>query len=319
MAKINVVIDYSHINWVLGGLFREVIQADPKSYSRMIVISPIRSRYVFMSLIRVYFLIPKKNIILFSSLTPFENFLKLKPFSKSKKIVWFTHSEEKPTNRVISKLNQASIILCQSNREKNNLKNLGVNVPIIPFMGAIDPSRFKLAPLKGSKIVIVGTAANRKNPHIILALAEKYPELNFKIIGKNWSNDTSLFRALFNFKNIEYIEIKGPVRSSDFDYCSHYLMVSTIEGGPISLIEAVASGLIPICTNTGIVEEFLELIGYENQIIQSPVSLDEIIVKYKNKYTKSQIESATRIAKSFTITRLSKIFKYQALTENEFN
>jgi len=319
MAKINVVIDYSHINWVLGGLFREVIQADPKNYSRMIVISPIRSRYVFMSLIRVYFLIPKKNIILFSSLTPFENFLKLKPFSKSKKIVWFTHSEEKPTNRVISKLNQASIILCQSNREKNNLKNLGVNVPIIPSMGAIDPSRFKLAPLKGSKIVIVGTAANRKNPHIILALAEKYPELNFKIIGKNWSNDTSLFRALFNFKNIEYIEIKGPVRSSDFDYCSHYLMVSTIEGGPISLIEAVASGLIPICTNTGIVEEFLELIGYENQIIQSPVSLDEIIVKYKNKYTKSQIESATRIAKSFTITRLSKIIKYQALTENEFN
>lgn len=319
MAKISVVMDYSHINWVLGGLFREVIQTDPKSYSREITISPLRSRYVFISFIRVYFLIPKNNVIVFSSLTPFENFLKLKPFSKNKKIVWFTHSEKKPTNRVISTLNQVSIILCQSNKEKNNLKSLGVNVPIIPFIGAIDPSRFKLAPLKGSKIAIVGTAANRKNPHIILALAEKYPELNFKIIGKSWSNDTNLFNSLLNYKNIEYTEVKGAVRSSDFDYCSHYLMVSTIEGGPISLLEAVASGLIPICTNTGIVEEFFAQIGYENQIIQSPVSLDEIIVKYKKKYTKSQVEKATKIAKSFTITRLSKIIKSQALTGNEFN
>jgi hypothetical protein len=91
-------------------------------------------------------------------------------------------------------------------------------------------------------------------------------------------------------------------------------MISSIEGGPISLIEAVASGLIPICTNTGIVEEFLDLVNYKDQIISSPTNFSDIITKYNYKYHQSQIDYSIKIAKQFSILRLSEIITSQAFS-----
>jgi glycosyltransferase involved in cell wall biosynthesis len=314
MPQINVVMDRSHASWVLGGLAREVVEAKPENYARNIIISKVRSKYLLISFFRIYFNIPRNNILVFMSITPFENFLKLRPFCKNKKIVWFTHSEIEPSDKLISTLNKADTVLCQSKKGKNELIELGVRVPIIPFMGAIDPSRFDARPLKGSKIAVIGTAANRKNPDKIILLAKKYPQISFQIIGKNWSQQTNIFNSLKLMKNVKYIEMHEHIKSSDLNNCSHYLMISSIEGGPISLIEAVASGLIPICTNTGIVEEFLDLVNYKDQIISSPTNFSDIITKYNYKYHQSQIDYSIKIAKQFSILRLSEIITSQAFS-----
>ncbi len=44
-------------------------------------------------------------------------------------------------------------------------------------------------------------------------------------------------------------------------------MLSEVEGGPMPLLESLAAGLIPICSNTGFVWDLLAPLGLETQIV----------------------------------------------------
>ena len=103
--------------------------------------------------------------------------------------------------------------------------------------------------------------------------------------------------------NVEYCELNRRIHGDDLKDCSHHLILSEVEGGPISLIESVASGLVPICTRTGIAEEFLSECGYVAQLLDSPLDFNSIKIKLNNKYSDSQKIYAARIAKRYSISR----------------
>ena len=312
MKKIQILIDPSHKNWILGGMFSEVAESSPDFFLSPKIVLKIRNFKSPIVFLRVIKLIAQKRTLFFSSITPLENFLKFAPFNSNKKILWFTHQFGEISEKSISLLNKVDLIFVHSTQEKVFLRNNGVMCPIIPLIGAIKPELFSKPNLTGHKIAFIGSPTKRKNVDIFLKFVGENPQFQFKVLGRNWKKH-EIWAASANLKNLEYIEIEKQITCDDLTDCSHHLILSSKEGGPISLIESVASGLIPITTRTGIAEEFLSECGYLNQIIDSPVDFDEIKIKLKTLYSDDQRKSAAKKALEYSTSRFSLNLKYEII------
>ncbi len=310
--KVNILIDPSHSNWILGGLFKEVSLTDLDFFNTPKEISRLKSLLVLKSVFNVFVLSYKRSPIIFSSITPYQNFHKLNPFNFSLKFLWLTHFETEPDLKIVSLLNKANIIFVHSESMRLHLQNIGVVSKVIPVIGAIDPELFGNLPVPGNKIAWVGTTASRKNLEMFLEFARRNLDLNFKILGKNWKNHY-IYKEFEKLKNVEYVEITSKVKYQDFHECSHYLMLSKFEGGPISLLEALASGLIPICTPVGIAPELLTKCGYELQLLENHYSADSIRIKYMNPYSLVHRVQVSNFVKTFSIARLSQTFQNEII------
>ena len=95
MRKTEIFIDTGHSNWILGGLVREVSEIDPVFFFKPTAISNIRSKFIFSTIFKVIRVLMRRNPILFSSLTPLENFLKIAKLSINKKAVMFMQALNK--------------------------------------------------------------------------------------------------------------------------------------------------------------------------------------------------------------------------------
>lgn len=314
MKKIQILIDPSHSNWILGGLFNEVAECNANFFLKPKKISNIKSKFIFTTVVNIFKLSFQKNPILFSSVTPLENFLKLSKFNSNLKILWFTHQYGVISNNTISALKTADLIFVHSKQEIDFLRQYNNSSPIIPLIGAIKPELFSRVTRSGKKIAFIGTSAKRKNPDVFLQFAIDNPNLQFKVLGRNWENQ-EIWRICKGLKNIEYIEIQKQINSYDLMDCSHYLMLSSKEGGPISLIESVAAGLIPICTRTGIVEDFLGECGYSDQIIDFPIDFNIIKKKIAIPYSQKQKSFAEKKALEYSISSFTKKLESQIIAK----
>ena len=286
-------------------MFKEIANSDFGFHNNLIEISSLRNKRAISTLLRVVLLTFNKSPLLFTSITPFENFNKLNPWRTNFKAIFYTHSSHKLLQSAINLLNKADIIFCMNSKEKIMLMECGVSTPIHNVFGAIDPHRFFLSPSEGNAISWVGTATMRKNPRIFLDFVKANPQIQFKLLGKNW-HLSSLFEEVHRLKNLEYKEITGALTSDSFDGCSHYLCLSSLEGGPMPLLEAVAAGLIPISTNVGFAAELMTRFGYQKQLIEFPIRFEEIILKYGRLYTTQHIRNAKDLANNYSIDRMSR-------------
>jgi hypothetical protein len=307
MSKTRILIDPAHSGWVLGGLVREIAEERPDFFSPPKIVSNVRSIYLFYSIILVLKLNFLRSPILFSSITPMENFLKFSKFNLNKKILLFTHQDGEFSTKVLSVIHKSDLIFVFSLSDKRKLQELGIKIPIVSFMGAIKTELFQEISASRDKIAFIGTAVERKNPNIFLEFAASHPQNKFKILGKNWDK-SHLWARMNSIKNIEYHEITSSVTSADLQDCSHHLMLSRTEGGPMTLIESVAAGLIPVCSETGIVREFLTEVGYPDQILKDPIEFDDISRKLKLSYSKHMVANAVKIAKQYSIKRMANTF-----------
>jgi glycosyltransferase involved in cell wall biosynthesis len=312
MKKIQILIDPSHKHWILGGMFSEVAESSPDFFLSPKIIPNMRNYKFLMTLPRIIKLIAQKRTLFFSSVTPLENFLKFSLFESNKKILWFTHQFGEISAKSIFILSKVDLIFVHSRQEKEFLQHNGVSCPIIPLIGAIKPELFTKPNFTGHKIAFIGSPTKRKNVDIFLKFVGENPQFQFKVLGKNWKKH-EIWAASTNHKNLEYFEMGKQVTCGDLADCSHHLILSSKEGGPISLIESIASGLIPITTRTGIAEDFLSECGYLNQIIDSPTNFDEIELKLKTLYSDDHRNSAATKALEYSTSRFSSNLKYEII------
>lgn len=310
MKKVAIINDPAHANWILGGLTREISFSIPSFFETPVFVSRVRSKFVFKSLLEVMKLIIKGKPLLFSSLTPLENFFKYYKIKRNPLFLIFTHQSDSFSKRQKKLLQRVDIIFVHSPKDIEIFRNLGLSCRIVPFIGAINPENFSRSVKVGEVIAFIGTPVERKNPKLFLEFTKTNPHTQFRILGKNWRK-SKYWKELISLGNIEYKEINSPICTEDLDGCSHYLMMSSIEGGPIPLLETMAAGLIPIATKTGISVDFLSEIGLADQLIDSPSNFNEIMEKILNQYSESKINSAIQIAKSYSIERFSKILKFE--------
>ena len=78
-------------------------------------------------------------------------------------------------------------------------------------------------------------------------------------------------------------------------------------------MESVAAGLIPVCTRTGIVEDFLTECGYANQIIDFPIDFNVIRNKLAIPYSQTQKSFAAKKALEYSISSFAEKIESQII------
>ena len=305
MPKILQVLDPSHESWVQGGVFKD-LRNSSKVFSKAPVYlgSPFKTQGIFRwawSVLRIVFY----KRILFSSLTPLENYSKVFFLIGyfQQKTLWFTHNELVLTKRQLKAISGCGAILVHSSEAKKNLRKFYTGDTIV-MLAAIDFIRFSTPSKSGDKIVWVGTYSPRKNPEYFLKFVSENLDLNFKIIGKDWPVHV---RSKMNMRNLEYLEISGPLSSSDFDNCDIYLCTSGIEGGPMPLLESIAAGLNPITTDVGFAQDLFEYFRISKEYIYK--DFDDV----RNLIEKIRLERSNNIyidrmkVKSLNFNKLSSL------------
>ena len=309
--RILQVLDPSHKNWVQGGTFKD-LRLNSKIFNENPVYlgAPFRTQQILHWLRSIQKVFSSKYI-LFSSITPLENYYKIARFfpKKRKLAVWFTHQEGRFTALQLRALNSCKVIFVHSSQEKFNLESM-VSSKVEVTLGAIDSSRFSRSPNPGMCILWIGTPNERKNPREFLRLASDNPDLNFRILGKNWIG-THLGDKITRISNIEYYEITRPLESSDLDGCDIYICTSFIEGGPMPLLESIAGNLKVLSRDVGFVQDVFREFGISSDFIYS--EYEEIVPLINRLRRESRTNYGSRI-EIYSFERLGRL-----IAENLFS
>lgn len=303
--RIKQVLDPSHANWVLGGIFSDLrtqsdafepIPAYLSSFPRINRLSPW---------FRIILTLLTERNLLFSSITPLENYLKFVRFLPRKQHIglWFTHQEGSFNSIQEKALRSCDVIFVHSNRDKERLSGV-VSCRIVVVLGAIEPTRFAKNPTRGKRLLWVGTPNERKNPGELIRFAFDNPELDIRILGKGWEG-TPAFDSIESLPNIEYVEILGPLNSSNLDGCDIYLCTSLIEGKPMPLLESTAGNLKVISRDVGFVRDVFSKLGISEQFIYS--RYEEMRPLVERHRSANEFPHYADQAKQYSFLRLAKM------------
>ncbi|MBV9273909.1 MAG: glycosyltransferase, partial [Verrucomicrobia bacterium] len=97
----------------------------------------------------------------------------------------------------------------------------------------------------------------RKNPDLILELVKALPSRSFILIGRNW-NQYPRFPELNELSNFEYVDIPYSEYPKYYEKMSVFVSASNLEGGPIPLIEAMMSNIVPVASRTGFAPDLIK-------------------------------------------------------------
>ena len=98
--KITQVLDPSHASWVQGGVFADLRRHSESFNTEEIYLPAPNAFKVIWDWVKICLVLGKRERLLFSSLTPLENYSKY-PIRKRKQSIglWFTHKEGDFTKR----------------------------------------------------------------------------------------------------------------------------------------------------------------------------------------------------------------------------
>lgn len=250
-----------HTNWILAAIFRESAQANGirpawRVYQtgRKDLINPKVVKGKITNLIgalnvyahqETYFSIFKKNP---SQITSNRN------------RVYFTHFNEGQSlsQENIHSLMHCEKILVQNDGMKLYLESVGVEKQkIVKIPGAVDRTVYfpGLEPPDREYVLFSGDFKYRKNPELVAQIIQRMPDIDFIIHGKNWQIfPNGFFESMPNVLRLDFdISRQAKLMRS----ASAFVTLSYIEGGPYSVLEALASGTPVVATDTGFCREFI--------------------------------------------------------------
>jgi len=307
-GSIRCVIDPSHESWVLGGLMRELASSNEIFNGQVFVLPSPKKLFQYL---KVRWHLVWEEVILFSSLTPLQNYLRIPLVSKRQEVrLWFTHKEGQLSKREIKCLIRANHIFVHSSQEFYRLKELGCRSVTIAI-GAIDQQRFAVKSSVGKDIVWIGTPSDRKRPMLFLDYVRNSPEFHFRLLGNGWE-DSIYWNEVNSMDNLRYVSMAGPLTSRDLDGCFAYFMTSEVEGGPMPLLETLAAGLAPIVTDCGFVRDVFEFCEIPSQFVfQGDISLGDQILNLKKSWPEHENAVRNRVLQ-LDFLRFSKIITQES-------
>jgi glycosyltransferase involved in cell wall biosynthesis len=258
--KILLVGIWANRNWVLGNLLREV----KDNLGDTADIWWVPSAFAGKSMIEnfVFTPIPKYHTYYFSYLTVFEKYFMWNPERfKGNSIVLYTHNDEElgSLNHQVSVLEQAKQVHVMCSRDREMLIGKGLNpekIKVVYF--AIDSECIRDSSIARQEktVILASRFSTRKGLHILPSLVDQFPDWKFIGLGRGWEKFIA-GSSLSTSKNFSYAEFNKSNRNKFFSKASIFLSLSSIEGGPVPLIEAMSLGLHPVCTDTGFARDVI--------------------------------------------------------------
>lgn len=199
---------------------------------------------------------------------------------RKKNIVMFTHPVLKSNFSIrhrVFVLNKADKVIFLNNEHANLLIKHGLNADKVEIMHlASNAEMFQPHERKAQKICMSMACYERKNPLLMLELIRKMPHRNFLLIGPQWES----FMEKHNLHGYSNFEHHNP---SDFkEYpelykqCDVFLSTSSLEGGPVPLLETMLCNMVPVTTKTGYCTDIIEH-GKNGYLFNINASAEEVI------------------------------------------
>ncbi len=211
------------------------------------------------------------SAIVFAHHIPFQHYVERG--GTAHKILFFGHYYEHPTFGDAPQVDTLAATLGQADRVWTNaalwdawLTNLGVEPSRLKrIVRAVDSDVFRPAPsVVIRKRAVIGLASqyhHRKNEAFILRAVERRRDVDWVLLGRGWEKgQVGLIERAAGLPSFRYFDTTtfgfeawpAFYRSLDF-----FLSPSFCEGGPFPMLEAMASGVWPLCSRTGFAEDFI--------------------------------------------------------------
>jgi glycosyltransferase involved in cell wall biosynthesis len=174
--------------------------------------------------------------------------------------IWYTHPRDETPESIAESLHAFQhatqiIFSCAANREVWLRRGLSPERTRV-VLGGADPELF-LGHERGDGVVGLSSSFyERKNPDRLLELMRLLPHRRFHLIGRKWEQ-YALFEAMRALPNFSYFTIpyqQSPDQYRKFDV---FLSMSTLEGGPIPLLEAMMCNAVPVASDTGFAPDLI--------------------------------------------------------------
>lgn len=144
-------------------------------------------------------------------------------------------------------------------------------------LGAVDNDCFKVTGIKREpkSVLLSSRFGPRKGFEFLPEIVEALPDWNFTILGVGW--DAFLRDSGLHLKqNIESLPWETKSRRDLMTANTIFLSLSSLEGGPIPLLDALACGMYSIATDTGFARDIIRN-GENGKILEFPLSNEQIV------------------------------------------
>jgi glycosyltransferase involved in cell wall biosynthesis len=232
--------------WILDGICREIGSRQPDSWHvayRPPELPPARNYW-------------------FSHHSLFLKYFRSEPerLAQSRTFIWYTHPRDESAQSIAESLDAFDhatqvVFTCAANRDLWLKRGLSPERARV-VLGGADPELF-LGHERGDGVVGLSSSFyERKNPDRLLELMRLLPHRRFHLIGRKWEQ-YALFEAMRALPNFFYLTIPYQQYPAEYRKFDVFLSMSTLEGGPIPLLEAMMCNAVPVASDTGFAPDLI--------------------------------------------------------------
>jgi len=172
-----------------------------------------------------------------------------------KNIVMFTHPNwtfSFSESHVIWCLNKADKVICLNSKVQKKLIAAGLDAKKTALIHiASDPDFFYTHERETGAVGFCSAFGERKNPEMVYQLVKNMPGRKFYLIGRYWEN-YERYDEMKNMANFTYYNNESYDTYPDlYNNIDIFISPSTLEGGPVPVLEAMLSNCFPIASKTG--------------------------------------------------------------------
>jgi glycosyltransferase involved in cell wall biosynthesis len=205
---------------------------------------------------------PVARNLFFSHYALFQAFIDDQPEAASDAniFVWYTHPREENPIAVAKLLLSFEkvtkvIFACESNRQLWIERGLEEDKTAV-VLGAADPDLFRFHERGEGVVGLSSSFYERKNPDLLLQVMKLLPHREFVLVGRNW-NQYALFEEMKALPNFTYTTAPYRDYPAIYETFDVFLSMSSLEGGPIPLVEAMMGNAVPVASRTGFAPDLI--------------------------------------------------------------
>jgi glycosyltransferase involved in cell wall biosynthesis len=184
-------------------------------------------------------------------------------------------------------------LICMNEELRATLENAGAAQQALHVVvGAADPARFPSHVRTATgRVGLCSSFYLRKGPDLVLEIVRRMPHREFLLLGRGWAG-WQRFKDLAALPNFEYVEADYSEYASHYARMSVFVSVSLLEGGPIPLLEAMMSNVVPVVSCTGFAPDVIRH-GANGFLFRPGAHADEIGTLVDRAFTLDADVSAT--------------------------
>jgi glycosyltransferase involved in cell wall biosynthesis len=177
------------------------------------------------------------------------------------KLVFYTHPRETGVERdeLVRVLSRCTQVLSMASMHARQLLEWGVPADrVTTVLGAADPELFRDHTRSGTGAVgLVSAYYARKQPDRILDVIRQLDGQPVLLLGRDWDKHPR-FGELARMPHFQHVVAPYQQYPRWYAQMDVFLSLSSLEGGPIPLIEAMMSNVVPVATRTGFAPDVIE-------------------------------------------------------------